>query len=163
MKYLSQVKTSPLLYVHALISTFQVQEFPKRKNYKGQVLIQLTTIQGGASGIGLALTCALHRLGANVYVADFVDKVPSSFPSSTEKTVVHFTGSCDVSKRADCKRFIDSIPGRLDGMVNCAGIAQNEGQMASEELFHRTIAVNLIGTVRLLSNLLLPISSSFYT
>jgi short-subunit dehydrogenase involved in D-alanine esterification of teichoic acids len=35
-------------------------------------------------------------------------------------------------------------------MVNCAGIARNEGQIASDELFHRTIAVNLIGTVRLL-------------
>jgi len=48
-------------------------------------------IQGGASGIGLALTQALHRLGANVYVADFVDEAPSSFPSSTEMTIVQFT------------------------------------------------------------------------
>lgn len=121
-------------------------------------MVQLTTIQGGASGIGLAVTHALHRLGANVYVADFVDKVPSNFPSSTEKSIIHFSGSCDISKREDCKKFIESIPGRLDGMVNCAGIAQNEGQMASDELFHRTIAVNLIGTVRILSTLVSPMS-----
>jgi len=108
-------------------------------------------IQGAASGIGLATAQALHRLGANVYVADFVNEPPANFPSSTEKSIVQFTGSCDISKREDCKKFIDSIPGRLDGMVNCAAIARHEGQMASDELFHRTIAVNLIGTVRLIS------------
>ncbi|KAL6241491.1 hypothetical protein RBB50_011514 [Rhinocladiella similis] len=107
---------------------------------------QTIAVTGGASGIGLATVKALHRLGANVYVGDYVDKVPADFPSSTEQSTVKFFGGTDISKREDCHKFINSIPGRLDGMVNCAGIATHEGKIASDELWARTIAVNLTGT-----------------
>lgn len=41
-------------------------------------------------------------------------------------------------------------------MVNCAGIATHEGKIASDELWARTIAVNLTGTVRFLSIVSFP-------
>lgn len=59
---------------------------------------------------------------------------------------VHFTAGCDVSKRQACTDFINSIPGRLDGLLNVAGITLTEGKIATDEVFQKVMAVNLTGT-----------------
>ena len=68
----------------------------------------------------MATTKALARLGATVYVADFSKEPPAELRDVVN---VNFTGGCDVSQREACKSFIDGIPGRLDGVVNCAGVS----------------------------------------
>jgi len=93
--------------------------------------------------MGLALSIALANLGASVYVADFAERPPSELANLSS---VHFSGGIDVSKRPASKKFIAGVPGRLDGLVNCAGICPAEGKMASDELFEHIMAVNSTGT-----------------
>lgn len=99
-------------------------------------------IQGGCSGIGLATTQALLNAGATVYIADVI-KTPAELEC---KANLHVDGKCDITSREACKRFIDSIPGNLDGLVNCAGICPVEGKMADDELFARIMSINVTGS-----------------
>ena len=98
--------------------------------------------QGGGSGIGLAIVKTLLLLGATVYVAELAEKAPSDIDDHER---LHFTGKCDITKREACKQFVDSIPGRLDGLVNCAGVCPWEGKLASDEIYRMNIEVNVTG------------------
>lgn len=89
------------------------------------------------------MTKALARKGATVYVADIARQAP---PELHGETNVHFVGDVDVSNRAACNAFIEAIPGRLDGLVNGAGICPPEGQLAPDALYQRVFAVNVTGT-----------------
>jgi len=100
-------------------------------------------LQGGASGIGLSLALALSTLGATVHVFDLAASPPSSLSSQSN---VHYTPSGDVTSRSACHDFISSISGRLDGLINCAGICPFEGKMASDELFRKIMDINVGGT-----------------
>lgn len=100
-------------------------------------------LQGGASGIGLALVKALASRGAQVYIADISPSPPQDLAALDN---VHFTGNCDITSRAACKSFIDAIPGRLDGLVNCAGICPAEDKIVPDELFAKIMAVNVTGS-----------------
>lgn len=91
----------------------------------------------------MATAKALAALKANVYIADYAKEAPAALANNPR---VHFTGGCDVSQRQACKDFVDSIPGRLDGLVNCAGTAFREGKIASDEMYQRIMAVNVTGT-----------------
>jgi NAD(P)-dependent dehydrogenase (short-subunit alcohol dehydrogenase family) len=75
-------------------------------------------------------------------VADVV-KAP---PQLDGQANLHYDGNCDITDHECCKKFIDSIPGNLDGLVNCAGICPVEGKMASDELFARIMAINVTGS-----------------
>jgi NAD(P)-dependent dehydrogenase (short-subunit alcohol dehydrogenase family) len=99
--------------------------------------------QGACSGIGLALTRTLAALGAVVYGADIASTAPQDIRIHER---VHLTLQCNVSDRQACKAFLDSIVGRLDGVVNCAGIAGWEGRIGTDELYQETMAVNVTGT-----------------
>ncbi|VUC26098.1 unnamed protein product [Clonostachys rosea] len=100
-------------------------------------------VTGGCSGIGLALTNTLLVLGAVVYVADITNQTPDEF---LYRENVHLTVPCDVTNREACRRFIESIPGRLDGLVNCAGISGWEGKIGTDALYQRTMDINVTGT-----------------
>lgn len=76
-------------------------------------------------------------------MADIADHCPAE---PTENEHLHFTGKCDVTRRAACKAFLDSIPGRLDGLVNCAGISKFEGKWSTDATFQDTMLVNVTGT-----------------
>lgn len=76
-------------------------------------------------------------------MADIIEKSPRCL---TEEKRLHFTGRCDITDREACKAFLDSIPGRLDGLVNCAGVSRWEGKIASDELYRLTMEVNVTGT-----------------
>ncbi|KAF2652918.1 NAD(P)-binding protein [Lophiostoma macrostomum CBS 122681] len=100
-------------------------------------------VQGGASGIGLAIVRALALRGAQVYIADISSNPPEIL---TTLQNVHFVGNCDITSREACRKFIDAIPSRLDGLVNCAGICPAEDKIVSDELFAKIIAVNVTGS-----------------
>lgn len=119
---------------HGMCSHFHAIAMSKLLNSSGS--------QGGGSGIGLATTQALLNAGAIVYVAD-VSPAPKELEGQAN---LHYDANCDITKRESCKKFIDSISGRLDGLVNCAGICPVEGKMAPDELFARIMAINVTGS-----------------
>jgi NAD(P)-dependent dehydrogenase (short-subunit alcohol dehydrogenase family) len=91
----------------------------------------------------LALCSAFERQGAIVYIADISGNAPQALQNRPN---IHFVGKCDITSRAACHDFINAIPGRLDGLVNCAGICPIEGKMASDEIFTKIMSVNVVGT-----------------
>ena len=89
------------------------------------------------------MTHTLLQLDAIVYVADIADSAPHDLVGRRN---VHFTFCCDVTKPKSCEDFINSITGRLDGLVNCAGISGWEGIIGTDETYRRTMAINVTGT-----------------
>ena len=106
-------------------------------------------VTGGNSGIGRAVVLALAAEGANV-VIDYVTQ-----PEAAEDLAREVIGlgaraiavEADVSKVAAVQRLVDAAVeafGRLDVMVNNAGIETRTGILEStEEDFDKVIAVNL--------------------
>ncbi|KAL5337713.1 hypothetical protein BJX70DRAFT_399348 [Aspergillus crustosus] len=117
---------------------------------------QLTFEQGGCSGIGLAVTKTLLALGATVYVADIASRAEDELANHSD---CHITLLCDVTQRTACKAFLDSIPGRLDGLVNSAGTAGWEGKLGTDAVFHRTMEINVTGTWNMATEALLRMSA----
>ncbi|KAI7779915.1 hypothetical protein LA080_000238 [Diaporthe eres] len=100
-------------------------------------------VTGGCSGIGLAVVETLLTLGATVYVADISLHAPKELKNQDE---CHVTLQCDVTKRQHAQSFLDSIPGRLDGLVNSAGVGAWEGKIGTDEMYQRTMDINVTGT-----------------
>ncbi|KAJ0120071.1 hypothetical protein J7T55_000924 [Diaporthe amygdali] len=100
-------------------------------------------ITGGCSGIGLAVAKTLLALGATVYVADICPQAPKELQNEDK---CHVTLQCDVTKRQDAQKFLDSIPGRLDGLVNSAGVGSWEGKIGADTMYQRTMDINVTGT-----------------
>ena len=78
-----------------------------------------------------------------MYVADISDQCP---PDLAANDGIWLSLRCDVTQREACKDFLDSIPGRLDGLVNCAGTSAWEGKIATDDLFQHTMNINVTGT-----------------
>lgn len=116
-------------------------------------------VTGGASGIGLATVLALTSLGATVHV---IDMAPSA-PAGLSGPQIHYHGSVDVSSRpavheAFSKIFTQSPD--VYGLVNSAGIcASGTALLESDDVFRRTIDVNLGGTWNCATELLRRIQS----
>lgn len=77
-----------------------------------------------------------------MYVADICPQAPKELQDAEK---CHLTLECDVSKREAAKSFLDSIPGRLDGLVNSAGVGAWEGQIGTDEAYQRTMGINVTG------------------
>ena len=103
---------------------------------------QIVVVTGGASGIGLATARLAGSLGARVAVLD----VNEEALSGVEQTM---RIPCDVSSATQVQvamaRIIESF-GRIDSLVNCAGIAiRNSVHETDEESWRRVLDVNLSG------------------
>ncbi|KAL6240842.1 hypothetical protein RBB50_012257 [Rhinocladiella similis] len=105
-------------------------------------------VTGSASGIGLAITLLLAARGATVWTVDMAQTPADELKPWIEKSKVHFEGGIDTSDRATARRYMANVvsrAGRLDGLVNNAGIGLCEGPIASDEAYDRMIAVNIGG------------------
>jgi NAD(P)-dependent dehydrogenase (short-subunit alcohol dehydrogenase family) len=102
-------------------------------------------ITGGASGIGRATALALARDGATVTVSDRDEAGLESLAAEAGVAVEPL----DVSRSADVERVAERLlaRGRLDALVNCAGINVPERHLdrLTVEAWDDVVGVNLNG------------------
>jgi NAD(P)-dependent dehydrogenase (short-subunit alcohol dehydrogenase family) len=98
----------------------------------------VVVVTGGASGIGRACVETLREDGWTVVATDLA--------ASDDVT------RCDVTDADEVSATIEGIlaeHGRIDGLVNAAGAGwRSDFLSATDELWARTLDVNLMGTVR---------------
>jgi NAD(P)-dependent dehydrogenase (short-subunit alcohol dehydrogenase family) len=110
---------------------------------------KVAVITGAARGIGRACAGRFLSDGVKVVICDVdaagLAKTASELGRPEELHAVH----CDVAKRADVDNAVAAAVrqfGRLDIMVNNAGVARNQDILAiSEQDFDDVIAINLKG------------------
>ena len=108
-------------------------------------------VSGAAQGIGLGIASALADAGYRVALGDIlVDQVAQSASELGGTSGRETLGlGLDVTRADDWKRAIGEVRsrwGRLDVLVNCAGISpRGTVETTDEELWYRTLDINLKG------------------
>lgn len=105
-------------------------------------------VTGGASGIGAAIAETFVAKGATVVVADLDGEAAAA--KAADLGVGHLSVSVDVADEASVTAAVDQVIaalGRIDILVNCAGVAM---LAPAEELevakFRKTLDINLTGS-----------------
>lgn len=106
---------------------------------------KIALVSGGARGIGGAAATELARSGATVYAADILDA--KKFESEAQ-----FQRHLDVREPDQWQTLVDQIiatHGRLDVLVNAAGVTQSRSGIHDADLdeWHNIIAVNQTGVM----------------
>lgn len=114
---------------------------------------KVIVITGAASGIGAACVRRLHDEGATVVVADVSREGADRLVAEVGDTARMLALAVDVSNSAQADAVIDQALqrfGRLDGLVNCAGI-KGVGSVldCDDETWERVMSINLDGTFRM--------------
>ncbi len=111
---------------------------------------KVTLVTGGANGIGRGLVHYLLARGGAVVAADVDERAGADLLAYAGLGPVQFV-ACDVSVEADARRAVAvalETFGRLDGLVNNAGIADPENaplEALTLDAWNRTMATNLTG------------------
>jgi 3-hydroxyacyl-CoA dehydrogenase/3-hydroxy-2-methylbutyryl-CoA dehydrogenase len=113
----------------------------------------VTLITGGLSGLGLACVNRFrHQLDTQVIVCDLPTENRSSIPSSS------LFLPTDISSELDVRNVFDRIQkdfGRLDVLVNCAGIILSQPIYEhSFENFNRVLDININGTYNMIQQMI---------
>jgi NAD(P)-dependent dehydrogenase (short-subunit alcohol dehydrogenase family) len=117
---------------------------------------KIAVITGGSRGLGRALVDGLAAAGADVVIAsrklDNCRRAASEVTESTGRRALPI--ACHVGHWDDCDRLVDTVYdhfGRMDVLVNNAGMSPLYPSLVemSEELYDKTLAVNLKGPFRL--------------
>ena len=103
---------------------------------------QVALVTGANRGLGRQIAANLHDLGATVFAA--TRSITHDVPDEWEHLLVDVTQEGEISDAAD---EIFQAAGRLDIVVNNAGIAEFESDIVSEsvETIDRTLSTNLRG------------------
>ena len=117
---------------------------------------KVAVVTGGSRGIGRAIVQALAEAGADVVISsrklDACEVAAEQVRESTGRKAVAI--ACHVGHWAECDTLIaESVArfGRLDVLVNNAGMSPlyEAMHLVSEQLWDKTVAVNLKGPFRL--------------
>ena len=117
---------------------------------------KVAVVTGGSRGIGRAIAGVLAQAGADVVIAsrklDACKAAAAQIRASTGSKAVAI--ACHVGHWADCDMLVAETVarlGRLDVLVNNAGMSPVYESLdaISEELYDKTLAVNLKGPFRL--------------
>ena len=110
-------------------------------------------ITGGAAGIGYATAEFFSKKGVNLVLADLNAEVDNIAKGLDER---HVGYSGDILNAVDRQKIVDLAVktfGGVDILVNSAGIAALEAaEMLSEEIWDRTLDVNLKGSFLMAQN-----------
>ncbi len=116
------------------------------------LLGQTALVTGAATGIGRAIAIRLANAGATVAVIDLnlpeAEQVAAALPNGS------FAVEADVAQADSVRRCVEFVlakTGRIDVLVNNAGIAGPAGYIweQSDEDWQRNIAINLTGVFNL--------------
>jgi NAD(P)-dependent dehydrogenase (short-subunit alcohol dehydrogenase family) len=114
-------------------------------------------VTGGARGIGKAIALALSRAGANIVIADLLEKDSPSFSGTIYKATEEIKGlggsalpvPCDVTSENDVQNTIEkavSTYGAIDILVNNAGVLHGASFVNTEiSDFINIWQVNVLG------------------
>jgi NAD(P)-dependent dehydrogenase (short-subunit alcohol dehydrogenase family) len=117
---------------------------------------KVAVVTGGSRGLGCSIARAFAESGADVVVAsrklDACQSTARDIAKTTGRTVVPI--ACHVGRWEDCNRLIDATLtrfGRIDVLVNNAGMSPVYDELVdvTEELYDKTLSVNLKGPFRL--------------
>ena len=117
---------------------------------------KVAVVTGGSRGIGRAIVRTLAEAGADVVIAsrkiEACRAVAEEIRASTGRRAVPV--ACHVGRWGDCEKLVAETVeqlGGLDVLVNNAGMSPTYESLdtVSEELYDKTLAVNLKGPFRL--------------
>lgn len=120
--------------------------------FKNKVAI----VTGAGSGIGKACAVALAQNSAAVVVADLnIGSAQATVAQINAAGGVARAQALDVAQRSSCAALVTQTTnayGRIDVLVNCAGISVRQTVLEmSDEDWHKVIGVNLHGTFHITS------------
>jgi NAD(P)-dependent dehydrogenase (short-subunit alcohol dehydrogenase family) len=113
-------------------------------------------VTGGTSGLGEATARQLHQRGARVLIVDIAAERGEALAAALGAAAAF--QKTDVTDEAEGRAAVAGARerfGRLDGLVNCAGIALGERVIGKTgphrlDVFTRCIEINLIGTFNMI-------------
>ncbi len=105
-------------------------------------------VTGGAKGIGFAITMDLVQEGATVLIADRdADAAETLQRRILERGGTASIALADLTDTANCQRIIEQAVeefGRIDGVVNNAGVNDGAGLEQGPEKFEESLRINLL-------------------
>jgi NAD(P)-dependent dehydrogenase (short-subunit alcohol dehydrogenase family) len=111
---------------------------------------RVALVTGAASGIGLATVERLLEAGWKVAGLDRDERALAGLAEKTAKPQRLFTSALDVTNEAAAEKAIamaGEALGRIDGVVNSAGIAADIPALDTPvDLFRKILDVNVVGT-----------------
>jgi NAD(P)-dependent dehydrogenase (short-subunit alcohol dehydrogenase family) len=117
---------------------------------------KVAVVTGGSRGLGRAIAQAFAEAGADVVIAsrklEACESAAEQIAGSTRRRAIPV--ACHVGRWDDCDALIDVALnefGRIDVLVNNAGMSPLYDELVNvtEELYDKTLAVNLKGPFRL--------------
>ncbi|MCB1899681.1 MAG: 3-hydroxyacyl-CoA dehydrogenase [Rhodocyclaceae bacterium] len=121
-----------------------------------QIQDSVFIVTGAASGLGAATARMIVAGGGRAVMADMNDEAGAAMERELGDNALFIR--CDITREEDGEAVIraalDSF-GRIDGLVNCAGVAPAEKVVGREgphrlESFAKVVSINLIGTFNML-------------
>lgn len=121
-----------------------------------QISERVFVVTGGGSGLGAAVARMVAEAGGKVVIVDL--NAEAGMATVSDLGAGARFCRADVTLEEDGRAAIDlavSVFGRLDALVNCAGIAPGEKILGREgphrlDSFARAVTVNLVGTFNML-------------
>ena len=115
-----------------------------------QIADRVVLVTGAASGLGATVARHLSGLGAKVVIADIADGSPLAAELGAGARYIRTDVTSGEDGAAAVALAVADF-GRLDGLVNCAGVAPSERVVGRDgphrlESFAKVVGINLIGT-----------------
>lgn len=111
---------------------------------------KVTLITGAGGGIGGGIADVFAKAGSRVYVADLeLEDAKLKAQQIRKARGLAESAKLDVTNKDDIQALVDRMikeNGKIDHLINCAGIGYNKPYMeSSDDEFRKTLEVNLIG------------------
>jgi NAD(P)-dependent dehydrogenase (short-subunit alcohol dehydrogenase family) len=121
-----------------------------------QIADRVFLVTGGGSGLGAAVARMISDAGGRVALLDINAETGQALHRDLKCSALFLR--CDVTSETEGQSAIaDALSrfGRIDGLVNCAGIAPGEKILGRDgphrlDSFARAVSINLIGTFNML-------------